>query len=384
MALAVGALSGCGATVASDSSAAAVTRPPVGTSLATSLETSAGTWAVVPMGHLDQPLNTFWQLFFRPNGSSRWSDDVSDLAVATNGGILLAPKNGRSLLVGVRPANLLDFSPLLVTPDSGRTWVPATPVAALAKAPDALATEPGGQALALVGAHKTTEILASKDGLTTWHELTTAAELGASRAGRSCRIGALSAIGFAAGQALLGAGCARPGVVGIFTISPEGWKLVGPSLPASLDGDTVAVLGLLRTSRGICALLGVSSSNDRVLIGAWTNGPVSQWQLSQELKLQSSARGVSFGPYGAMGLFVLSSGAQGAEHLSSLPGPGTAWSSLPAPPPNTWTLAFGPAGRVDALAAKGTSFTDWRLDTGSARWTKRQVINVAIQYGSSS
>ena len=37
----------------------------IATSLATSIETSAGTWAVVPMGHLDQPLNTFWQLFFR-------------------------------------------------------------------------------------------------------------------------------------------------------------------------------------------------------------------------------------------------------------------------------------------------------------------------------
>jgi hypothetical protein len=336
------------------------------------------------MGHLDQPLNTFWQLFFRPTGSSRWSDDASDLAVATNGGILLATQNGRSLLVGIRPANLLDFSPLLLTPDAGRTWVAATPVAALAKSPNALAIDPGGQALALVGANKSTEIFASKDGLATWNKLTTAVELGSSRAGRVCQIAALSAIGFAAGQALVGASCRRPGVVGIFTISGGGWRLVGPSLPASLDGGTVTVLGLVKTSRGICALLRVSSSDESVLVAAWTQVPGSRWQVSQELDLQRSARAVSFGLYGTMGLFMLSAGAAGAESLRMLSGPGAVWGTLPAPPPNTSTMAVGPAGRLDALATKGTAFTDWQLDSGSGRWTKLQVINVAIQYGSSS
>jgi len=382
-ALAAVALSGCGAAVTSGSSAAAVSDPSLATSLATSAETSAGTWAVVPMGHLDQPLNTFWQLFFRPSGGSRWSDFASDLAVATNGGILLATQNGRSLLVGVRPANLLDFSPLLVTPNAGRTWVAATPVAALAGHPNALAIEAGGHALALVRARNSSEILTSQDRLSTWEKSTTAAVIGSSSAGRSCRLVALSAVGYAAGKELVGASCRRPGVVGVFAISRGEWKLAGPSLPPAVGSGTVSVLGLVRTSRGLCAVLDESSAHGVVLIAAWTEGPDSRWRVSRGLTLASATRAVSFGTDGAMGLFVLSSGPKGTESLRSLTGPGVAWNALPAPPPNTSTLAFGPAGRVDALATKGTSFTDWRLDGGSGRWTKLQVVNVAIQYGSS-
>ena len=114
----------------------------IATSLATSIETSAGTWAVVPMGHLDQPLNTFWQLFFRAKGATRWSDYASALAVATNGGLLVATPNGRSLVVGIRPANLLDYSPLLVTANNGRTWIPASPSARSRDVPTPLRSNP--------------------------------------------------------------------------------------------------------------------------------------------------------------------------------------------------------------------------------------------------
>ena len=197
------ALSGCGAAVASGSSAAAMSGSSA-RDLARDLcrRRRPGTWAVVPMGHLDQPLNTFWQLFFRPTGGTRWSDFASDLAVATNGGILLATQNGRSLLVGIRPANLLDFSPLLVTPNGGRTWVAATPVAALAAHPNSLAIEPGGQALAFVRARAAAaEILVSQDRPFDLGRVdNSGGELGSSSAGRSCRLAALSAVGYAAGR----------------------------------------------------------------------------------------------------------------------------------------------------------------------------------------
>ena len=78
--------------------------------LATSVQTSAGTWATVPMGHLDQPLNTFWQLFFRASGTSSWSNATSTLATATNGGLIIATPDGQSVEVGIRPANRLTFS----------------------------------------------------------------------------------------------------------------------------------------------------------------------------------------------------------------------------------------------------------------------------------
>ena len=123
-------LSGCGATQAGPSSTQGVA---VHTSLATSLESAAGAWAVVPMGHLDQPLNTFWQLFFKPAGAKLWSNRASALAVATNGGLAIA-SNGASLAVGIRPTNLLDYSPLVLTSDA-RSWLPGGPIGMLPTKP---------------------------------------------------------------------------------------------------------------------------------------------------------------------------------------------------------------------------------------------------------
>ena len=44
--------------------------PTVPTPLATSIHSGAGTWVTLPMGNLSQPLNTFWQLFFQPTGTT--------------------------------------------------------------------------------------------------------------------------------------------------------------------------------------------------------------------------------------------------------------------------------------------------------------------------
>ena len=54
----------------------------------------------------------------------------------------------------------------------------------------------------------------------------------------------------------------------------------------------------------------------------------------------------------------------------------------PSPPARTAVVVFGPAGRLDALAVDGTSFTDWLL-AGGDRWKKVQELHVAIQFGSS-
>ena len=50
-------------------------------------------------------------------------------------------------------------------------------------------------------------------------------------------------------------------------------------------------------------------------------------------------------------------------------------------PARTATLAPGPGGGYDALAASGSVLTVWRL--AAAAWAKAQVIDVPIQYGSS-
>ena len=140
-------LAACGSSARAPYRSAA---PSIPTPLATSIQTSAGTWATVAMGHLDEPLNTFWQLFFRPTGSASWSNQVKATAVATNGGLVLASPGGPGLLVGVRPTNLLTFSPLIYTSDAGRSWSTGLLADGLAARPDALAAASASRMLALV------------------------------------------------------------------------------------------------------------------------------------------------------------------------------------------------------------------------------------------
>jgi len=379
MAMATGA---CGSATPTRDGAA--TPAPVSPSLATSVETTAGSWAVLPMGHLDQPLNTFWQLFFRRRGASAWSDLASDLAVATNGGLVLATSSQKDLAVGVRPANLLEFSPLLVTSDAGHSWTPANPVAALANQPDSLAIGTGGGALALTTtANGEQEVLESPGQLTDWHELTTSTQLGASAGGRSCGLGSLTAVGMGAATPLVAASCRRPGIVGIFSEAQTGWELAGPTLSPSLGAGSVDVIGLLPTAGGVCALLVVSIGHTTGLLAAWRSGGGTAWTTSSVLAL-GSRQVESFGPDGGAGFFLLAASEGGPDSVEVMSGPGASWRGLPSPPVHTETLVFAPTGRVDALAADDTIFTDWTLQAASASWSRSQVVNVPVQFGSSS
>ncbi|MGH9028399.1 MAG: hypothetical protein ACRDV4_02120, partial [Acidimicrobiales bacterium] len=59
----------CSAPARSSEGASAARAASLPDPLATSIDTGSGEWVTLPMGHLDQPLNTFWQLFFKPFGS---------------------------------------------------------------------------------------------------------------------------------------------------------------------------------------------------------------------------------------------------------------------------------------------------------------------------
>ena len=80
---------------------------------------------------------------------------------------------------------------------------------------------------------------ASSAGLAGWRTLVTAAELSDSRPGRVCGVGSITAVGFLGTQELVGASCARRGVVGVFSAPRGSWRrdslqLVGPRLSSSL------------------------------------------------------------------------------------------------------------------------------------------------------
>lgn len=377
IAIGASAIAGCGAA----SSPRTGPKPAmIRTSLATSVETSAGSWAVVPMGRLDQPLNTFWQLFFKPAGARLFSDRASSLAVATNGGLAIA-SNGKSLAIGIRPTNLLDYSPLIVT-SNARSWSPGGPIGPLADQPDALSLSPTGNSLALVRSGRGSEVVVSPGVLGSWRDLVSTSQLAASRAGRLCGISSLTAVGYLGRDPLVGAGCSRSGVVGIFRSYQGSWRLAGPELGSSFAALGVDVLGLQQTTAGVCALVRLEGRGTAELEEACTAGG-RQWRVSPSMPVTGRDNVVSFGPADASGVFALISRSGAGERLEVLDTADMKWTGLPSPPAGTSTVVFGPAGALDALVAGVTACSDWRLAHGATRWKRIQVIQVAIQFGSS-
>lgn len=381
LALAGAGLESCSGAAGPSGRAAATTgAPTVPTPLATSVETATGTWATVPMGRLDEPLNTFWQLLFRPAGAASWSNQVEATATATNGGLVLSPGGG-SLIVGVLPSVDLTFTPLVATADPGRSWSTGLITAGLAARPDALAGAGGGRALALVHERDGARVLVTAGGLSTWRTLVSQKAISATGAGRSCALGALTAVGYLGGRALIGGSCGRPGVVGLFAQQSNAWRLVGPALPRSLAGSGVEVLALATTGRETSALLALVNGSETSLVAAWGAGN-GRWSASAPFRLSPGQQVASFGAAGRTGLFVLLQEASG--HATLMVGQrSTGWQELPSPPPGTATVAFGGA-TVDALSVDSTVLTIWSLNPSSSRWAVRQVMHVPVQFGSSS
>ncbi len=354
--------------------------------LATAIATSDGTWATVAMGQLSQPVNTFWQLLFRPAGAVTWIDQVKATATATNGGLVLASYQGKSLTVGVRPTNLLTFSPLIATIDGGHSWTDGLLPSGLASDPNALASGPSDRSLALVDASTGAadqSVLSSED-LSNWTTLASRQDLAASNGGHACNVAALTAVAYHGGAPTIGARCVHPGVVGIFAQSGGSWRPVGPDLPVSLRTGSVSVTALEPASGGLSCLLTVSGPAGRSVLGAWSQDLGQTWRLSQPLRLSASERVTSVGSAGASGLFVLLADPSGSGRAVVVAGQSTPWAALPTPPVGTATLAFGPGTTVEALAVSAAVLTVWSLAPDSSGWREGQVMQVPIEYGSSS
>ncbi len=349
--------------------------PTVRAPLSTALVTAQGTWAIAVMGGPAGSDNAFWQLFVRPAGVSTWSL-VTPTGVADNGG-LVAAGTPASLLVGVRPSQNLAFSPLASSADAGQHWAPGLLDADLADAPDALAAAPSGPELSLLQNGDIEQApTASAAAAGQWSPLTTRSALAASTPGRSCGLVAVEDVSFGPNKTPMAAGsCVRRGVAGVFTETGGTWRSAGLALPAEFGGDQVQVLGLAGTALagkggGNVALLLAGNS----LLAAWSNG--TRWTVSGPVAA-GQVRASGFGTGGSA--WLLLSGGR-AETIS---GPGGAWQALPAVPAGTATLAPGSGpGSYEALAVSGSKLTVWRLAQGA--WTQAQLINVPVQYGSSS
>jgi hypothetical protein len=335
--------------------------------------------------------NLFWQLFSLSPGGTKWSLQTPP-AVATNGALILAPRDGakpdeETLTAGIRPSLDLSFSPVTATADRGHSWQTIVPASGLANVPDALAAAPGGQLLSLGSDQQVSEIASvTAPG---WSTLTSQRALAATAAGRGCALTGLTAVAYTqAGTALAGGDCDRAGVAGIFARSAAGtWQLAGPALPASLSGGPVRVLRLTRSGDANIAVLETGTGAAADLVAAWSADGTGHWTLSPAYRLSGAEPvSVSFGAAsvsagGPAGVGVVLSGNRGVV----LPGPRSAWQPVPAlPSGQSITLALASSGVTEALAASGSDLTVWRLGSHPARWTAIQRVKVPIEYGSSS
>ena len=347
--------------------------------LATSIATSSGTWATVPMGRLGKPRDTFWQLFFRPSGGATWSNRVEATATATNGGLVLASA-GQSLAVGIRPSSGLRFSPIIATTDAGATWTDGLLDEGLAVHPDALALDAAGHGLAVSDGLSGDEVLASAGSLSKWRELLTLGALRSTKPGKACAARAITAVGYTDSAPAVGVSCSEPGAVGVFLYHGGAWRSVAPTLPPSVAHGTVAVLGMDTEVSRTAVVLGVAGSHGKSLIVAWTASG-SSWQASPPLQLTGGEDLVSFGPAPGANVFVLLSVPGGSRRLYVTGAPAASWRRLPSPPPDTATVAAGRAGSIDALGVNDTVLTVWTLAASSSTWAKLQTTHVPVQVG---
>lgn len=390
VALAAGVLGGCsssGGSPSADGASAASAGSPsiplasstIGATTGSTTTGSTTTWATLAMGHLDDPLNTFWQLVALSAGSaaSPW-ELATPPGVASNGG-LVAATGSTAVLAGFEPTKALSFSPLARTADRGSTWAPGILPAGMSPVPEALAESGDGHSLALLRTRGGT-VVGNDGDLTTWTPVTRASALASVPGPRGCHLSRLTAVAFdAAGSPLVGASCSRGGQAGIFASTPTGWESVGPGIPGGGSGLT-EVIRLVQTPTATGALVVAGEGTDARLVALWSANGLRTWTVSAGLSLGGGVL-LSTGSTGSGGFVVAAKGADGSSTASDIAASGTEWQALARLPSGTASVTATPAGGYDALVPRQSTLVVYALaPTG---WGRVQSLQVSIQYGSS-
>jgi hypothetical protein len=362
--------------------AASTAVPTLRAPMANALTSQTGSWAIVAMGERGQPLNTFWELFFRAPTAATWRL-VTPPGVADNGGLTVSVSAAGSALVGFEPSQLLRYSPAAVSRDDGSTWSPALVPVSLWAAPDALTVAPSGSGTALALVRRGAgEVLTSSGQLLDWRPL---AGIGVSGRGvdARCEATGLNAVALnSSDDPLLGTGCRRAGQIGIFALVGGRWESVGPSLHGSVAQATTQLLRLDASGTTTTALVAEERQHDTGLLGLWGSA-TGTWTRTLPLALGSATTVVAsaVGTNGQQLVLLKNSG--GHDSVDETAGPGRPWTQLPAPPAGTVTVAPLSDGDINAFSVTGSRLRVFTLTPQGVTWTLSQRMNVPIAYGSS-
>lgn len=362
--------------------------PPPSVPLNGSVQIAGSTWAAVPMGHTNQLSETFWQLFVLASGRGRWKL-VTPPGVAANGGLSVGDgpsrPSGDNIVVGFVPSQRLGFSPLALSSTVGAKWAPETLPNGLAPVPQAVAAA-GATVVALVGSGDRSSVVTNRGaGSSQWTSVTTERELAVTAQGRRCGLTGITAVARRVLDVMVvGGACSSAGTVGLFLLSPHTpVRFAAPVvLPgAQRDGAVIVTRITWSPARTVNALVDHESSSGARQLYEVSVGTSSG--VSAALALAAGRSLIATGTTPAGGFFAVVD--QGLHEVGDVIRPGAragaAWTRLPDLPTGTATLAFGSAGRVDALVAEGSRMVDYRLESG--KWRPAQVLHVPIAYGSS-
>jgi hypothetical protein len=345
------------------------------------------TMAVLPMGHLDDPANRFYETFSQ-TGSGTWSLTTPE-GTATNGGIVISrPANGAGAVLSYFNLRLGAGFELL----DGRQTGAGQVLPLLAHVPSAMAVDPATGAVAALT--ESGEVVVASSLAGPFERRTSEQALAASSGGRSCGLRRLTAVGFTStGGLAVGGKCARPGWSGIFLARP-GTSALFTALPEVGSGPST-VLRLDAGAEGVHALTGlVLSSGGRstlraVAVAPAADAPGSTWSSPVQLLPGEQLRSTAGAPTALEGPteIVTLAGAravrvvalrvdQGGTPLSAPPLPVTAAAALLA--------ADGSLTAIEVTGGGTAQFLTLSSAGGSAAWKVDQVIRVEVPYGSSS
>ncbi len=279
----------------------------------------------------------------------------------------------RQLVVGIRAVNKLDYSPLIVTSDA-RSWSPAGPIGALADEPDALAISGrrrGDGPRRVTGVPPGCSL--SPGRLASWRQIATETGLARSPAGRFVARSRLRPSVTWPGRRSSGRAVAATASSASSPCASATWRLVGPrpaAVVAQLDCRSAGSAG--GQWRPVCARRSHRRGLRRASRRVHQRQRAEMACLAGDVDCRAATRGLlrPGGSPRAVRLDLRLSRRASPRGLGS--DRKRRWRRLPSPPARTAVVVFDPAGRVDALAADDTSFTDWsacrrcQLEEGAA------------------
>ncbi len=386
-------LAACGTTTPSiDASPVPAGLPP-----AQALPGSGGTWATLAMGRLDDPLDTFGELFFRSGcgggsscggGGHEWSL-ATPPGVASNGGIMVAAGPDGGLTAGFGISLDLRFSPLAETTDAGSVWTGGILPVALAAVPDALAAARGTQRLALEAPAPVGNggLLASTNDLSTWARLAGRGAVTSAATAAGCALGRLTAVAITAhGDDLVAGDCAGGGRAGIFRVGTDGRSApvaaLGPRVSSAV-GAEVRVVRLVATGGVLSALVVKGTGADASLELATSTDGAATWTVSAPFAAARPVVSTAVTTTGGFVVLLGGDGGGGGRGEAAVVAPALPWHVLPVPPVGTAVIAYGADdGAVEALVPSGAVLDVDRL--GPAGWHRVQELHIPLQFGSTS